>query len=315
MKVVVTGASGFVGNPVCRALVDAGMTVVGTVRRPLDPVPGATLAAVGDLGPDTDWAPALKGADAVVHLAARAHVMGETEADPLTVFRRVNRDGAVRLAEQAAVAGVRRLVFISSIKVNGEVTPPDRPFTAATAAPVDPYGIAKWEAEQALAAVAARTRLELVVIRPPLVHGPGAKGNLAAMMRVVDAGWPLPLGAIANRRSLVGVHNLADAIRFCLITPEAAGKTLLVRDGTDVSTPELIAALAALLGRRARLLPVPPALLRLAGLLTGKSAAVSRLTGSLVVDDTPLRALGWQPRETLAQGLAAMAAAYRRSTH
>jgi nucleoside-diphosphate-sugar epimerase len=310
MRILVTGASGFVGGPVCRRLLAAGHHVVAAVRRddaflPMD----VEARRVDELGPDTDWHGALKGCDAVIHLAARAHVMKDRAADPLSVFRRVNRDGAVRLAEQAAAAGVSRLVFVSSIKVNGEATPPDCPFRADDApAPVDPYGVSKAEAEAALAGIATRTGLSLAVLRPPMVHGPAAKGNLAALMRVLEKGVPLPLGAIRNRRSLVGVENLADALAF-LVAHTAEGR-FLVRDGEDVSTPGLIRALAEGLGIPARLLPVPVGLLRAAGAVLGKGAAVSRLTGSLVVDDAPLRALGWTPPVSLAEGLSAVATAH-----
>ncbi len=309
MKVLVTGASGFVGTALCRRLLAEGCKVVAAVRRddaflPLE----AEARRVDGLGPDTDWRGALAGCDAVVHLAARAHVMRDRAADPLTLFRRINRDGSVRLAEQAVAAGIGRFVFVSSIKVNGEATPPDRPFRAEdAAAPVDPYGVSKAEAETALADLATRTGLSLAVVRPPLVHGPGVKGNLAVLMKALRLGLPLPLGAIRNRRSLVGVDNLADSLTFLVRCP-AQGR-FLVRDGEDISTPELIRRLAAAADRPARLLPVPPALLRLAGSLTGKRAAVQRLTGSLVVDDSPLRALGWVPPLTLNDGLARMAAA------
>lgn len=309
MKILVTGASGFVGAPMCRRLLADGHHVVAAVRRddaflPLD----VEARRVDPLGPDTDWRAALKGCDAVLHLAARAHVMRDRAADPLALFRAVNRDGAVRLAEQAVAADVGRFVFVSSIKVNGEVTPVDRPFRGDDEpAPVDAYGLSKAEAEAALAGIAVRTGLSLAVVRPPLVHGPGAKGNLAALMAVLARGVPLPLGAIANRRSLVGVDNLADALAF--LAGRAEQGRFLVRDDEDVSTPELIRRLARLLGRSACLPPVPVALLRLAGTLTGKSAAVARLTGSLVVDDGPLRALGWTPARSLDEGLAAMVAA------
>jgi len=311
MKVLVTGASGFVGGPVCRRLLAAGHEVVAAVRRdgcflPLE----VEARRVDPLGPDTDWRAALRGCDAVVHLAARAHVMRDRVRDPLTLFRRVNRDGAVRLAEQAVAAGIGRLLFVSSIKVNGEVTLPGQPFRGDDApAPVDAYGVSKAEAEAALAGIATRTGLSLAMVRPPLVHGPGAKGNLAALMRVLEYGLPLPLGALDNRRSLVGVDNLADALAFLVASP-AQGR-FLVRDGEDISTSELIRRLARGLGRRARLLPVPVGLLRLVGGMLGKGGAVNRLAGSLQVDDAPLRALGWLPPVTLDDGLAAMAAAHR----
>jgi nucleoside-diphosphate-sugar epimerase len=311
MKVLVTGATGFVGGPVLRALAAHGHDIVAAIRRP------AALAVetrlVGDLGPDTDWRAALAGCDAVIHLAARAHVMHDDAGDPLALFRRINRDGAERLALQAAEAGIRRMVFVSTIKVNGEATPPDRPFRAEDRpAPQDPYGIAKAEAEDRLRDVAARTGLELVIVRPPLVHGPGAKGNLAVLLKVLSKRLPLPLGAVTNRRSLVGVANLADALAF-LVTAPIAGGTFLIRDGMDVSTAELLRLIGKGLDRPACLLPVPPTWLRATGHLLGKAAAIDRLLGSLVVDDTPLRQLGWTPPVSLADGLAAMAASHRRA--
>lgn len=308
MRILITGASGFVGGAVCRRLLADGHTVVAAVRRDDAFLPLEVEARrVGDLGPDTDWRAALAGCDVVIHLAARAHVMQDRAADPLALFRRVNRDGAVRLAEQALAAGVGRFVLVSSIKVNGEGTPPDRPYRADDVpAPMDAYGLSKAEAEAALADLATRTGLSLAIVRPPLVHGPGVKGNLAALMKALALGLPLPLGAIHNRRSLVGVDNLADALAF-LVANGGQGR-FLVRDGEDVSTAELVRLLAESAGLPARLLPVPLALLRLAGALTGKAAAVQRLTGSLVVDDTPLRQLGWVPPLSLRQGLQRMAA-------
>lgn len=310
MKVLVTGASGFVGTAMCRRLLASGHKVVAAVRRDDAFLPLEVEARrVAELGPDTDWRHALSGCDAVVHLAARAHVMKDRAADPLALFRHVNVDGTLRLAEQAVAAGIGRFVFVSSIKVNGEATPPDRPFHGDDVpAPQDAYGLSKAEAEAGLAGLATRTGLSLAVLRPPLVHGPGVKGNLAVLLKALALGLPLPLGAIRNRRSLVGVGNLADALAF-LVERDAQGR-FLVRDGEDISMPELIRRLAGYLGQPAWLLPVPPALLRLAGCLTGKQAAVGRLTGSLVVDDGPLRALGWVPPFTLDQGLAAMAAAH-----
>lgn len=307
MKILVTGATGFVGKAACRTLATRGHEVFAAVRQDVALPEGVSSRPIGDLGPDTDWSAALAGMDTIIHLAARAHVMAETEADPLVVFRRINRDGAARLAEQAASAGVRRLVFVSSIKVNGEATPADRPFHAEDSLrAVDPYGIAKAEAEQELAAIAARTGLELVVVRPPLVHGPGVKGNLASLMKIVRNGVPLPLGCVDNRRSLVGLANLTDALAFVAEHEHASGRTFLIKDGEDVSTAALIRKLAAAMGRPPRLLPCPPALLRLGGRMLGRQAAMDRLIGSLVVDDSPLRALGWVPPQSLDEGLKAM---------
>lgn len=309
MKVLVTGASGFLGGPVCRALAAAGHEVLGAVRRPVALAAGVCPVAAADLSSDADWSVALMGCEAVVHLAARAHVMHETEADPLAVFRRVNRDGTARLAEQAAAAGVRRFIFVSSIKAQGEsglLRAIDVP------APVDPYGIAKLEAERALSAAAARAGMETTVIRPPLVHGAGAKGNLATLMRVLSKGVPLPLAWVDNRRSLVGADNLADLIRVCLGHPAAAGATFLVRDAEDLSTPQLLRRLATAMGRRVVLLPVPPSMLRLTARMVGRQAMAERLLGSLTVDDAATRqALSWEPPNSVDSGLAAMAAAFR----
>ncbi len=311
MKVLLTGASGFVGGPVCRALAKAGMEVTAALRHGTLLPAGVTAGRIGEIGPATDWRPLLAGMEAVVHLAARAHVLRDAAADPLALYRAVNRDGAVRLAEQAAAAGSRRMVFMSSIKVNGEATSPGRPFRPDDdPAPADSYGVAKAEAEAELAAIARRTGLELVVIRPPLVHGPCAKGNLASLMAAIARGLPLPLASVDNRRSLVGVANLADLVRACLVHPDAAGKTFLVRDDPDLATPELIRRLAAAMGRPARLLPCPPALLKAAAAALGRGAMMRRLLGSLTVDDRLTRAtLGWMPPVGLDAGLAAMAGA------
>lgn len=304
MKVLVTGAGGFVGAAMVRHLRGLGHQATGTVRREAR----QGLIAVGDIGPTTDWRPILHEVEAVVHLANRAHVMTETETDPLAAFRRVNRGGSLRLAEQAAMAGVRRLVFVSSIKVNGEATRQGCPFTAGdTPAPEDAYGLSKLEAEQGLWELSARTGLEVVVVRPPLIHGPGVKGNLRTLMRVVAKGLPLPLGLVDNRRSLIGLDNLVDLLTLCLDAPAASGRVWLARDGEDLSTPELIRRMGKALERPARLLPVPPVLLRWAGTLTGRSAAVGRLLGSLQVDDSATRAeLGWSPPFGIDLGLAAM---------
>lgn len=307
MTVLLTGASGFVGRVVCPHLA-ASLPVVVAVRRDMALPPDVEARRVGELSADTDWSAALAGVERIVHMAARAHVMRDTETDPLEVFRRVNRDGTLRLAEQAAAQGVRRFVFVSTIKVNGEASPPDRPFAATdTPRPVDPYGIAKAEAEEKLLDLADRTGMEVVIVRPPLIHGPGAKGNLATLMRVVAHGLPLPLGGIDNRRSLLGVHNLAELLHLCLTHPDAAGQILLARDDDDVSTPDLIRRLAASMGRSIWLPPVPATWLGALAKLAGKSAAFERLAGWLQVDDSPTRrTVGWRPSRSLDQGLALM---------
>jgi nucleoside-diphosphate-sugar epimerase len=255
---------------------------------------------------------AMNGVDSVVHLAARTHVMRDTAADPLAEYRRINVTGTQALAEAAQAAGVRRFIFLSSIKVNGEGTTL-RPYSETDApCPEDAYGVSKREAELALSAAAAD--METVVLRPPLLYGPGVKGNFLRLMRAIERGMPLPLGSIHNHRSLLYVGNLVDAIMLSLDHPAAAGKTYLVADDEGISTPGLVRAIAAAMHRPARLLPFPPPLLRFAGAITGKSAAVSRLLGSLQIDSSKIRReLGWQPRHTLKEGLRPTAEWYYRT--
>lgn len=306
-RVLVTGANGFVGQALCPLLENAGWSVSKAVRSNRE-----GCIAVGDIGPDTDWRAALDGTDAVVHLAARAHIMQDTARDPLAAYRAINSAGCENLARQAAHAGVKRLVYISSIKVNGENTA-DRPFHESnTPHPQDPYGVSKWEAELALQRVATETGLEIAILRPPLIYGPGVKANFLRLMNLIARGLPLPLGLVKNRRSLLYLGNLTDAIRACLSHPAAAGKTYLLSDGDPLSTAGLVRHLAAALGKSATLLPIPPSLLHLAGLLTGKRAEVARLLDSLEIDGTAIRReLDWQPPYTLEQGLAATVDWYR----
>jgi len=260
--------------------------------------------AVGEIGPATDWRAALERVEAVVHLAARTHVLRETAPDPLAAYLRVNAQGTERLARSAASCGVRRLVFLSSVKVNGERTA-ERPYSESDPPrPEDNYGASKRDAEQALACVAAETGLEMVVLRPPLIYGPGVKANFLRLMRLIARGVPLPLEAVVNRRSLIFAGNLAHAIVTTLDAPSAAGRTYLVSDGEDVSTPELVRRLAHALGVKPRLLPVPLAALSVAAALAGKRAELARLTHSLQVDSSRIRSeLAWRPPFTLAQGL------------
>lgn len=260
---------------------------------------------VGDLEATTDWRTALDGVDSVVHLAARVHVMQDTASDPLAEFRRVNVAGTLNLARQAALAGVRRLVFVSSVKVNGEGTMPGRPYTADDVpAPLDAYGVSKHEAEVGLREIAKATGLEITIIRPVLVYGPGVGANFLAMMRWLYRGVPLPLGAIHNRRSLIAVDNLADLILTCLDHPGAANQVFLASDGEDVSTTELLRRTAQALGKPERLLPVPVPLLNLAARLLGKQDFAQRLCGSLQVDIGKTRAmLEWTPPLSLQAGL------------
>jgi len=309
MKVLVSGAAGFVGRALCDQLTVAGHALVPTVRR----ASGLrNERVIGEIGASTDWQTALVGCDAVVHLAARVHVMDDTTQNSLALYRATNTEGTLNLARQAVEAGVKRFVFISTIKVNGEGR--DAPYRETDApAPEDAYAISKWEAERGLLRIAQATGLELVIQRPPLVYGPGVKANFLRLMRMVEHGFPLPLGAIHNRRSLLYLGNFVDAIRLCVEHPAAAGQTFLLDDGVPVSTPELIRALARAMGRSAHLLAVPVGVLELAGALLGKRAAVARLTGSLFVDSTAIRSrLGWVPPYTLQQGLAATVADWQR---
>ena len=305
MKVLVTGATGFVGTALCARLAASGYGVVPAVRSKSG-LPNEVV--VGNLDASIDWRPALIGCDAVVHLAARVHVMGDTAQNPLALYRATNLDATLNLARQAAQVGVKRFVFISTIKVNGEGR--DAPYGETDApAPDDAYAISKWEAEQGLQRIAADSGLEVVILRPPLVYGPGVKANFLRLMQMVHKGWPLPLGAIRNHRSLLYLGNFVDAIRVCIEHPDAAGQTFLLDDGEPVSTPQLIRAVAHAMGRPARLLAVPVGVLELAGTLLGKRAAVARLTGSLYVDGSAIRSqLGWVPPFSMEAGLAATVA-------
>jgi nucleoside-diphosphate-sugar epimerase len=292
-QILITGATGFVGSRLCQIAAEKGFSV----RRALRWDNGHGGLVVGDIGPDTDWSGALKDIDVVVHLAARVHVMEDAAKDSLSEFRRTNVDGTLNLAKQAAKAGVKRLVFLSSIKVNGEATRPGQPFTNQDKPdPHDPYALSKHEAEEALRRVEKDTGLEVVIIRPPLVYGPGVKANFLRLIQAVQKGVFLPLGKVNNKRSLVALDNLVDLILTCLKHPAAAGQTFLVSDGQDLSTPGLIRKIARAMGKKARLLPVPPYLLRLAGRIMGKSAEVERLSGSLQVDiGHTCETLGWKP--------------------
>lgn len=311
MKVLVTGANGFVGAALCRRLAADGHHVIAAMRRHEPLPPGIDVRIVGALGGDTAWAAALVGVDSVVHLAGRTHVMRDDADDPEAAFRAVNTDATLRLAREAVRMGVRHLVFMSSVKVNGETTT-RKPFAADDPpAPVDAYGRSKWAAEQGLAQLvhAGDGHFKVTVLRPPLVYGPGVRANFLALLRAAAAGWPLPLAAIDNRRSLIFVDNLVDSVAVALREPAAAFETFLVSDGEDVSTPELIRRIARAMHRRAYLVPLPPALLGLLGGLTGRSAAIERLTGSLRVDGGAFRKrFGWTPPATLDQGLAATVA-------
>ena len=298
-RVLVTGANGFVGQRLCRELRSNGHHVRAAVRKkaPSFCEAGTDTVLVGDIAGDIDWSMALANIDCIVHLAARVHVMKERGDDPLSEYRKVNVGATLKLARQAVRAGVKRFLFLSSIKVNGEQTCPGRPFREEDEpVPVDPYGISKHEAENELRSLARATGLEVVILRPVLVYGPGVKGNFLSMMRWLYRGVPLPLGALRNRRSLLAIDNLVDLIETCIVHPEAANQVFLVADGVDYSTTELARRLAEALGVPARLIAVPEKILLAGCFLPGLKSMVTRLTGSLQVDISRARnQLGWSP--------------------
>lgn len=310
MTVLVTGATGFVGTRLANVLATRGTTIRATTRR----ASPATehMVTIPRIDHGTEWSQALVGVDRVVHLAARVHVMRDDSDDPLRDFREINTDGTANLAEQAASAGVRRFVYLSTIKVNGEFTD-GIPFRESDApAPEDPYGVSKWEAEQRLRKIGQRTGLEVVIIRPPLVYGPGVKGNILRLLRWIEWGIPLPFANADNRRSLVSLENLVDFIIHSLEHPAAAGETFLIADDQDVSTAGLIHGLAAGMQKRCRMVPVPRRLVRRLLEVGGKDALWRRLWGDLQVDGSKARSLlGWCPPQSTDQGLEEVGAWYR----
>ena len=316
--ILVTGANGFVGAALVRSLQHSpGIAVRSAYRQA--PLPNdSNHVSVGDIGPETEWATALQGVDAIVHCAARVHIMHDTgTVESLAHFRKVNVEGTRRLALQAAAAGVQRLVLVSSIKVNGEGTSGRAPYTYDdAAAPEDAYGISKYEGEQALWDVARKTGLDAVVVRPPLIYGPGVKANFESLMRAVARGLPLPFGATDNRRSMIYLGNLVDLLQRCATDPRAPGNTFLASDGNDMSTGKLVRQLAQAMGRSPRLLSVPPAFMQFAARLLGKGAVAERVLGSLQVDIRHTCAtLDWQPPFSVEQGMQATVAPLLNAPH
>ena len=307
---MVTGATGFVGRALVPALIKAGHEVSAVVRQiPAPPLAGdITVHKIADIGSEVDWTEILRGVEAIVHLAGRAHVMTERAADPQAEFNRINAAGTERLAQAAADEGVQRFVYMSTVKVMGEQTPA-APFSETdTPAPEDAYGASKLAGEQALLRIAGETRLEPVILRPPLVYGPFAKGNVLSLLKLCRLAPPMPLGGINNQRSMIFVGNLADAVITCLENPSAAGEIYFVRDGEDLSSSDLIRRVGEALNRPVRLFSFPPVLLRLAGRITGKSLAVDRLLASLQINDDKIRTqLAWTPPFNVVQGLDKMA--------
>ena len=313
-KVLITGANGFVGKMLSDKLITEGFIVNGAVRsfRSVGFLDAITRFVITDIDSNTDWQHALQNVDVVIHLAARVHVMNDTAIDALAEFRRINVEGTLHLARQAVEAGVRRFIFISSIKVNGESTLLGHPFTAEDEpAPDDPYGVSKREAEDALRQLAGDTGIEVVIIRPPLVYGPGVKANFQNMMRWLERGIPLPLGSIHNQRSLVALDNLIDLIVTCIHHPAAVNQIFLAGDGEDMSTTELLQRMSAALGKKARLIPVPSFLLVWIAKLLGKQAVAQRLCSSLQVDISKAHnLLGWTPPVSVNEALRKTAQSY-----
>lgn len=306
-KVFITGATGFVGDAVLRRLIGEGDFVRVSVRGNCIPKFPSNVQVISgcDLGRNFDWGPALSGCDTVIHCAARVHVMKETAENPLCEFRRVNVDGTLNLARHAASSGIKRFIFLSSIKVNGEYTPVNSPYTAAAdPEPKDPYGVSKREAEDGLNLIAFETGMEVVTIRPPLVYGPGVKANFHRLIKCVLNGIPLPLGAIHNKRSLVSLSNLVDLIVTCVDHPEAANKMFLVSDDEDLSTTDLLYRIGLALGKKTKLIPVPMWMFQTGSFLIGRADIGQRLCCSLQVDISKTKEiLGWTPPYSVDESL------------
>jgi len=303
---LVTGANGFVGKALCTTALEEGFLVKALTRKPYDFPIGIENRICEDLSHPLMLAPVLQGVDVVIHLAARVHVMKESLGDALGAYRAINVAATLALAKAAVAAGVKRFVYLSSIKVNGEETLTGKPFTADDQpAPLDPYGVSKMEAENALLELGRITGMEIVIIRPPLIYGPGVRANFAAMMHWITRGLPLPLGAIKNQRSLVGIGNLVSLILLSATHPAAPNQIFLVSDDEDVSLPTLLRKMAAALNLPIRLIPIPTFLIKLGAGILGKSNVAQRLCGSLQLDITKTKqVLGWSPPHTLDQGLA-----------
>ena len=316
MKLLITGAAGFVGSPLIRLLSSQGHQVIGAVRSQsnvsVNSFAGVEFKAVGDIHGSLDWMPCLAGVDVVVHLANRAHVMNESDTNPSALYRSINTEGTLQLARQAAAAGVKRFIFISSVKVNGESTLPGQRFSPASDnIPIDPYGLSKYEAEQGLKELSLKTGMEVVIIRPPLIYGPGVKANFLKMMQWVEKGIPLPLGSITNQRSLLGIDNLLDFIQACLTHPKAANQTFLISDDHDVSTTELLKEIASAMHRPQRLLPFPQFVLEKGLIMLGQGHIAERLCSSLWLDIALAKTLlSWKPPYSFKDQINKTVAAY-----
>ena len=312
-EILVTGATGFIGQAVVVELLKQGFNVNAAVRKTSPALPEAVQQhIVGDLSTLTEKLSVLQNTDVIIHLAARAHIMHETADEPLTEFRKVNATTTLNLARQAVEAGVKRFIFISSIKVNGETTAPGQAFQAEiNTPPSDPYALSKYEAEYGLLSLAKNTEMEVVIIRPPLVYGPGVKANFSSLIEWLNKGLPLPLGAVNNQRSLIALDNLASFIIHCIDHPKAGNEIFLPADAEDVSTTQLLHKIARALHKKARLLPVPACWMTFIARLMGKQAINSRLFASLQVDSSKTRdLLDWQPVVTMDEQLSKIAENY-----
>lgn len=318
--VLITGATGFVGSRLVGFLNSQfpNTELRLAVRHQPDELqvpsvlPAGSIEVVGDINPHTNWTNSLVGVDVVIHLAARVHVMNDLALDPLEEYRNANTLATIHLAQEAAKAGVKRFIYLSSIKVNGEETLPGQSYSEdSTPAPIDPYGVSKWEAEQGLEKVCAQTDMEFVIIRPPLIYGPGVKANFQKLMGLVAKGLPLPLGSVHNQRSMLALDNLVSFIAEAISNPLAANQRFLLSDGEDVSTTQLLKLLAKGMGESSWLIPIPAFILRGAAQMLGASAAADRLLGSLQIDSSKARQLlQWQPPLSVEEGIAIAAKAY-----
>jgi nucleoside-diphosphate-sugar epimerase len=313
-KYLITGSNGFIGSRLCSTMVEKGLLVRAVVRKrdKICQSPLVECVVVEDCSSSTDWSFALTGIDVIIHLAARVHVMKETSSDPLSEFRRVNVEGTKNLAFQASRAGVARIVYLSTIKVNGEQTF-DTPFSEdSPIEPQDSYALSKWEAEVVLNTISASSGMEHVIIRTPLVYGPGVKGNLRRLLNQINRGIPLPLGNIMNERSLISLDNLVDVLILASTRAECAGQTFLVSDGQDLSTTELVGLIKVAMGKRKCLFPFPNIFFSLiARLIPSLKPSLDRLTGSLVIDSSRFREkLEWSPPQTICAGINSMVSHY-----
>jgi UDP-N-acetyl-alpha-D-quinovosamine dehydrogenase len=314
-KILVTGADGFIGHALCKKLLADNYKIKAIVRsknyNSRFPT-GIDISQIESVGPKTDWSEALIGIECVVHLAARVHIVTNDTQNPLTVFREVNVAGTERLAREAASANVTRLIYMSSVKVNGEGR--SIPYNEKDILkPRDAYGISKWEAEKVLYKISEETGMEIVILRSPLVYGPGVKANFLRLLKIIERGIPLPLASVNNRRSLIYSENLVDAIITCMKHPKAAGRTYFVSDNEDVSTPDLIRRMGFALGQPVRLFHCPSDVLKVAGRLSGKVTEMERLTGSLTVDISKIiNELDWAPPFSMTRGLRETAEWYRK---